>query len=146
MDAKRAPSASALAALTGVLAALTCCLPAGALWMAAGLAGVSAIVAPLRPYLLAFAVLAVAFGFWQSHRARRCGLRRSRSSLILLWTAAAVIAASVLIPDRIAAFMAGGESAAAAPSSVQTFDPALFQRTFDAHLDETRIVVLLSPT
>jgi hypothetical protein len=45
--------------------------------MAAGLAGTSAFLTEVRPYLLVSSILFIAFGFYQARRARKCNRRTS---------------------------------------------------------------------
>jgi hypothetical protein len=55
--------AASLAAIGSVLAASACCLPLLPLVTAAGLAGTSAFLTEIRPYLLIGSILFIAFGF-----------------------------------------------------------------------------------
>jgi len=97
---------SSLAALGGVLVASSCCLPILPFVVAGGLAGVSAVFVTLRPYLLVGSILLVAFGFYQSWRAKKCDRRVSRWSTIVLWFSAAVIFTFVFFPQAVANFAA----------------------------------------
>ena len=55
--------AASLAAIGSVLAASSCCLPLFPFMMAAGLAGTSAFLSEVRPYLLVGSILFIASGF-----------------------------------------------------------------------------------
>ena len=98
---------ASLGALTSVIAASSCCLPLLPFAAAAGLAGGSAVLASLRPYLLGASVLLIGFGFWQARRARRCNRRTSRVSMVLLCFSAAVIVVTILFPQALAGLLAG---------------------------------------
>jgi hypothetical protein len=52
-------------------------------------------------------VLLIGFGFYQARRAQACHGRRSRVGMALLWLSAAVVAATILFPQQIAALLAG---------------------------------------
>jgi len=69
--------ASSIAAIGSVLAASSCCLPFFPFMMAAGLAGTSAFLTEVRPYLLVGSTLFIAFGFYQARHARKCNRRTS---------------------------------------------------------------------
>ncbi|HYM13095.1 MAG TPA: hypothetical protein VEU62_20310 [Bryobacterales bacterium] len=104
--AKRGPLLSSLAAIGGLVAASTCCLPLAPLLGAAGLAGASAVLAPLRPYLMGLAVLMLGAGFYQAYRGPQCRMRRGKLSLAVLWTAAALIFVLLLFPQIVAGWLA----------------------------------------
>ena len=70
--------------------------------MAAGLAGTSAFLSEVRPYLLIGSILLIAFGFYQARRARQCNLRTSVVTKILLWISAAFVLVSVFFPQIMA--------------------------------------------
>ena len=75
--------------------------------MAAGLAGTSAFLLEIRPYLLIGSVLFVAFGFYQVQRARMCNRRTSTVAAALLCVSAAFLLISVLFPQILANAIAG---------------------------------------
>src|SRR5438309_1092281 len=90
-----------IGAALSALATLLCCLPIG-FAAAAATASVGVVVAALRPWLLGVAVVLLAVGFVQMyHRARACK-RRSRTSLVILWVSAVVVALVILFPQVIA--------------------------------------------
>ncbi|MGH9730885.1 MAG: hypothetical protein ACRD4A_04240 [Candidatus Acidiferrales bacterium] len=93
--------------MTAALATVGCCFPLGFL-AALGAAGAGAYFAILRPWLLGLSVVFLGLGFYQQYRGAQCGLRRSKLSLILLWTAAAVVVLVILFPQLLAGLLAGG--------------------------------------
>lgn len=98
-----APAAAILAALS----TLACCLPFG-LVGAAGLAGVSIWLAPLRPWLLGASVVLLALGFWQLYRSpKQCSTQRSHVSVVLFWLAVAVVLLATVFPQLLANWIAG---------------------------------------
>src|SRR5215510_14210277 len=99
--------AASLAAIGSVLAASSCCLPLFPFMMAAGLAGTSAFLTEVRPYLLIGSIVFVAFGFYQARRARKCNRRTSTVALVLLCVSAGFVLASILFPQIIANAIAG---------------------------------------
>src|SRR5579872_1639226 len=94
--------AASFAAIASIVAASSCCLPMFPFMMAAGLAGTSAFLSVVRPYLLAGSVLFIAFGFYQARRARKCNRRTSAVASILLWASAGFVLISVLFPQIMA--------------------------------------------
>jgi hypothetical protein len=70
--------------------------------MAAGLAGTSAFLSEVRPYLLAGSILFIAYGFYQSWRAKRCQRRTSVAASILLWLSAGFVLISIFFPQVMA--------------------------------------------
>src|SRR5215468_7511476 len=99
--------AASLAAVGSVLAASSCCLPLFPFMMAAGLAGTSAFLSEVRPYLLIGSILFIAFGFYQARRARQCNRRTSTVTLVLLCVSACFVLISILFPQIIANAIAG---------------------------------------
>jgi hypothetical protein len=98
---------ASLAAIGGVLAASSCCLPLFPFVMAAGLAGGSGFLSVARPYLLAGSVLLIAYGFYQARRAEKCRRRVSPVSSALLWLSAVFVAVSIFFPQVMANAAAG---------------------------------------
>jgi len=98
--------AAALSAVGSVLAAATCCLPVLPFVLAAGTAGsarfLSSFIGALRPYLLGFSVLLIAFGFYQSRRASQCNCKPSAFNQAILWLSALIVAISILLPQAFA--------------------------------------------
>src|SRR5215475_7405543 len=87
----RSTAIASLAALGSVIAASSCCLPLLPFLLAAGTAGTSAFLTRFRPYLLILSVLLIAFGFYQSWRAKKCDRKPSWINTALLWFSAIVI-------------------------------------------------------
>jgi len=84
---------------------MACCFPLGAA-AALGVAGASAFAQSLRPWLLGVSVILLGVGFWNQRRASQCAIRPSVLSVALLWTAAAVVAVTILFPQEIAGIIA----------------------------------------
>ena len=99
--------AASLAAIGSVLAASSCCFPIFPFMMAAGLAGTSAFLTEVRPYLLVGSILFIAFGFYQARRAQKCNRRTSTAALVLLYVSAGFVLISILFPQIIANAIAG---------------------------------------
>ena len=97
----RTALAGVAAAIT-VVAASSCCLPILPFALAAGLAGGSAVLTALRPYLLGASVLFIALGFYQAHRNRRCNRQSSKVASALLWLSALFVFASLFFPQVLA--------------------------------------------
>jgi hypothetical protein len=97
---------TSIAALGSVILASSCCLPLLPFVLAAGAAGTSAFFLKLRPFLLIASALFVAFGFYQSWRAKQCNCRPNVISRILLWFSAFVVVVFTLFPQAIANFVA----------------------------------------
>ncbi len=97
---------ASLAALGSVVLVSSCCLPLLPFLFAAGAAGTSAFFVKLRPFLLIASVLFIAFGFYQSWRARQCACQPSTLSTILLWFSAVVVVVFTLFPQAIANLVA----------------------------------------
>ena len=100
-------AAASLAAIGSLVAASSCCLPLFPFMMAAGLAGTSAFLTEVRPYLLVGSILFIAFGFYQARRARKCNRRTSTVALVLLCVSAGFVLISILFPQIIANAIAG---------------------------------------
>jgi hypothetical protein len=94
--------AVSLAAIGSVLAASSCCLPLFPFMMAAGLAGTSALLSQIRPYLLMGSIVFIAFRFYQAWRAKKCRRRTSLILSVLLWASAVVVFVSVFFPQIMA--------------------------------------------
>ena len=99
--------AASLAAIGSILAASSCCLPIFPFMMAVGLAGTSAFLTEVRPYLVVGSILFIAFGFYQARRARKCNRRTSTVALVLLSVSAGFVLISILFPQIIANAIAG---------------------------------------
>jgi hypothetical protein len=104
-NSRRTVIASLAAASTVVLAS-SCCLPFFPFLLAAGAAGTSAFFVKVRPFLVAASLLSIAFGFYQTWRAKQCNCQPSLVSRVLLWFSAVVVVAFTLFPQAIANFLA----------------------------------------
>ena len=93
-------------ALGSVILSSTCCLPLLPFVFAAGSAGSSAFFVKLRPFLVIASVLFIAFGFYQSWRAKQCKCRPSTVSTVLLWFSAIVVVVLTFFPQAMANFVA----------------------------------------
>jgi hypothetical protein len=96
-----------IAAVASILAATSCCLPLLPFVLAAGLAGTSAFLSEIRPYLLVGSAVFIGYGFYQSRRAKRCQRRTSVFASILLWLSAAFVFISIFFPQVMANAVAG---------------------------------------
>jgi|SRR5215813_1253750 len=103
----RATILTSIAALGSVIAASSCCIPLMPFLFAAGAAGTSAFPGKLRPYLLIASVLLIAFGFYQSWRAKQCKRKPAIVSTIMLWFSAIVVFVFVFFPQVMANLLAG---------------------------------------
>ncbi len=99
-------TAASIAAIGSVLAASSCCLPILPFVFAAGLAGSSALLATLRPYLLALSVALIVYGFYRARRAKQCKSRPSIVNSVLLWSSALFVGISILFPQVFADLLA----------------------------------------
>ncbi len=106
MAGERGAVGSSIAALGGVLAAMSCCLPLGTFVAAAGAAGAARVLAPWRPWLIGLSILLLAIGFARTYRRRECSVGRSRFSVVVLWISAVLVFSMLLFPQAIAGFLA----------------------------------------
>lgn len=105
---RRAVTISAsLGAITSAFATMSCCLPLG-FAAALGAGAASAFLMRLRPWLLGLSVALIGVGFWQQRRARQCQVKGRWLSALLLWLAITVVAVMMLLPQQVAALLAGG--------------------------------------
>ena len=93
---------ASVAAVGSLLAASTCCLPVLPFVFAAGLAGGSAVLTTLRPYLLGASVLFIAYGFYQIWRSKRCSAKPTKLAFTLLWVSAFCVFLSIFFPQVMA--------------------------------------------
>ncbi len=96
-----------VAAIAGVLAASSCCLPLLPFALAAGIASGSTFLAAARPYLLGVSVLLIAYGFFQTRRARTCHRRPGIVSFVLLWVSTGFVFVAIFFPQVMANAAAG---------------------------------------
>ncbi len=107
VSTSRHTNMASVGAIVSASAASSCCLPLLPFVSAAGLAGGSALLATLRPYLLGASALLIGYGFFQAKRAKQCSRRPSLVSTILLWTSAAIVVVMIIFPQAVAALLAG---------------------------------------
>jgi hypothetical protein len=93
---------ASLAAIGSVLAASSCCLPLFPFMLAAGLTGGSAVLSVARPYLLSASILFIAYGFYQTWRAKKCQRTPGMINSVLLWTSTAFVIISIFFPQALA--------------------------------------------
>jgi len=96
-----------LAAIGSTLAASSCCLPLVPFLMAAGIAGSSAFLTAAKPYFLGLAIFFIAFGFYQSRKARECHRPHNMTATALLWLSSVIVLLSILFPQLLANLAAG---------------------------------------
>jgi threonine/homoserine/homoserine lactone efflux protein len=94
-----------VAAVVSALSCMACCLPFG-IAAAAGTAGLSLVLEPIRPYLMAASGALILFGVWQLYRRGTSCQRRSRSSIAVFRTCAVVVVAMMIAPQIVANFLA----------------------------------------
>jgi len=146
-DEKRA-SASALAALSSVVAMLGCCVPLPAILLAGSLAGAGGFLAEARPYLLALSMALVAYAFYALYRKPTCAAPRPWWAQALVWLSLACVVALASFPQWAANKLAGPtENTTKTTLPVRTLaDLAQLRTAFNAAVNETRVIALLSPT
>lgn len=94
-----------IAAVVSAVSTLLCCLPVSFVG-ALGAATLSTVALQYRAWLIGGSVTLLAIGFLQVYRrSPRCA-RRSRISLVVLWTSAIVVAVLVLMPQLVATLLA----------------------------------------
>ncbi len=96
---------ASLGAIVSSVLTISCCVPVG-FAAALGAGAASALLATLRPWLLAISVGLLGLGFWQQRRAKQCAARGRWVGSVLLWTAVVVVLGMILFPQEIAAFLA----------------------------------------
>jgi len=55
---------------------------------------------------MGLSILLIGLGFWQQRCAKQCNVRGRMFGAILLWSAVVVVAAMILFPGQISAFIA----------------------------------------
>ncbi|MGA9389157.1 MAG: hypothetical protein WBV69_01800 [Candidatus Sulfotelmatobacter sp.] len=101
-----AERATPVAAVIAVLSTLACCLPLTFLG-ALGLAGASARLQSLRPWLLVGAAILLGIGFIQLYVRRNQCQKRRPLSIVLFWSAALIVLLVILFPQVVASLLAG---------------------------------------
>ena len=94
-----------LAAVASAVSCMACCLPLG-FAAAAGTAGVAMVLDRFRPWLMILSVSLLLFGVWQLYWRPRVCRTRSRTTLAIFWTCAAVVVMMIVAPQLIAGWMA----------------------------------------
>ena len=94
-----------VAAVVSAISCVACCLPLG-MAAAAGAAGLGLVLEPVRRYLMAVSGTLLVFGVWQLYRGGASCQRRSRASMVVFWTCAAVVALMMIVPQIAASFLA----------------------------------------
>lgn len=102
---KHSERVTPLVAAVSALSTLVCCLPLGVA-AAAGTAGLSVVLEPLRPWLVGMSIALLAIGSVQLYRSNRICRRRSPASLAVLLLSAIVVVAVILFPQIIASVLA----------------------------------------
>lgn len=103
---RRKAYATPVVAILSAIGSLACCLPLAFLG-ALGAAGVSAVFATLRPWLLVLSAALLVVGFIQLYREGRSCRRRSIASVVVFWIAVAIVLAMLFFPQQIATLLAG---------------------------------------
>src|SRR5580704_7322644 len=103
---KHSEKIAPLAAVISAVSCVACCLPFG-FAAAAGAAGLSVFLAPLRPWMMAISGALLLFGLRQLYRRRgaQCQ-RRSRLSIAVFWMCAALVLSMMLMPQVVASLLA----------------------------------------
>jgi len=102
---KVADKATPIGAVLAGLTTLACCMPLGFLG-ALGLAGFGLWAARYRLVFMALAVVLLAVNFFLVYRGRGSCSTRSKASLIMFWTAMAIVVLVFLFPQLIASLFA----------------------------------------
>jgi hypothetical protein len=140
---------SSLAALASVVAAGMCGLPLGTLLAAAGAGSAAVLVPPsLQPWLMGLAAVLIAFGAWRTFVRPSCATDRRWTHKTALVVSAVAVAAMWLAPQQVAGLIAGDSGQLEAPGDeARPIDSVeVLKAAFNAAHDETRLIVLLSPT
>jgi hypothetical protein len=98
-------SGASVGAVLASLLTLGCCLPLPFLG-AAGIAGVSILLAGARPWLLGLSVILLGAGFFQVYRGMRCRARQSKTAIVCLGVATLIVVLLFLFPQAIASVLA----------------------------------------
>jgi ABC-type Fe3+ transport system permease subunit len=94
-----------VAAVLSAVSCMACCLPFG-FAAAAGTAGLSVVLVPLRPWMMAISGARLSFGLIQLYRRQGACRRRSRLSLAIFWVCAVLVLAMILMPQLVATLLA----------------------------------------
>jgi len=77
-------------------------MPVLTLMFAGGAAAGSTVLSAARPYLLAASMLFIAYGFYQTWRAKQCERRPGIAASVLLWLSALFVLVSLFFPQVVA--------------------------------------------
>lgn len=102
---KHGEKVAPVAAATTAIATLLCCLPGG-IAAAAATASLATVVSAYRIWLLGASVALLAIGILQFTRRQRVCATRSRTSVAILASSAAVVLLVVLFPQVLAGLLA----------------------------------------
>jgi hypothetical protein len=103
---RKAGVLASIATLASIAAAVSCCLPLGALAGATMLAAIAPFFSRAYPLLVAASVALLAGGFVQAYRAPKCDARRRRLTLSLLWISLVILGTTMLFPQVVAGLLA----------------------------------------
>lgn len=137
--ATRSTLASAFSAFLGVAAAMSCCLPTGALLASVGLAGASSFFERAQPFLIGLSILCLIWGFAAAARARSCPPRRRRLNLAVLTFSALVVVPVLVFPQLPARPPAGQPQLA-------KLDTERLREEFNQAANQRRVIAMFSPT
>ena len=105
MGLKHSEKLAPLAAVVSVFSCMACCLPLG-FAAAAGAAGLGVVLQPVRPYLMVLSASLLLLGLWQLYRRPRACSPRSKVSLAIFWTCAAIVVIVTAVPQLLAGWLA----------------------------------------
>ncbi len=145
---KHSEKIAPVAAVLSLFTTLACCLPLG-IAAAAGAAGLSVVLASLRPWLVGLSIALLALGLWQLYRTRGACQRRSRMSLAVFWLSAMLVLALMLFPQAVAGFLADRlpDFTGSGKTRLEELGGLdCLKNEFNRTSARTRIIVLLSPT
>ena len=126
-----------------------CCLPLGTLLLATGTGSAAFLVPPsLQPWLMALAAVLIGFGAWRTFVRPSCATDRSWVHKTSLTVSALAVTAMWLAPQQVAGLIAGdsGQTAVAGDEALPIDSVDALRVAFNAAADQTRLIVLLSPT
>jgi hypothetical protein len=152
---KHSEKLAPLAAVISAVSCMACCLPFG-FAAAAGAAGLSVVLTPLRPWMLAISGALLIFGLWQLYRRNATCQRRSRLSVAIFWVCAVLVLAMITMPQVVASLLADhlpsglfsyGAPAGQPPlAEMDARSMETLKAEFNQAKDEYRVIALLSPT
>lgn len=102
---KHSEKLAPVAAVASAISCMACCLPFS-IAAAAGTAGLSLVLEPIRPYLMAASAALILFSVWHLYRRGPSCQSRSRTSIAVFWTCAALVALLLVVPQIVANVLA----------------------------------------